>query len=142
MREVAETHEQLFHEHADLYGPNVGTKVKRCLAVEDAAYEAAVGCRERLREDYTQLFERFDLLLTPTVSLDPPPDDVDELTVREQAISLTIPFNAVGAPALSIPWAAAPYGALQVVAAPQRDGLVLAAGELLERERGATRGPL
>lgn len=142
MREVAETHEQLFHDHADLYGANVGAKVKRCLAVEDSVYEDAVRRRERLRAGYAELFERFDLLLTPTVSLEPPPDDVDELAVRERTISLTIPFNAVGAPALSIPWAAAPHGALQVAAAPQSDALVLAVGELLERDQDAIRGRL
>jgi aspartyl-tRNA(Asn)/glutamyl-tRNA(Gln) amidotransferase subunit A len=136
MREVAETHEQLFQEHAALYGANVRAKVEQCLALDDAAYEAAATRREHLRERYAELFEDCDLLLAPTVTLDPPPIDVDELSVREQAIALTLPFNAIGAPALSLPWAAAPHGALQVVAAPGRDALVLAAGELLERAGG------
>jgi aspartyl-tRNA(Asn)/glutamyl-tRNA(Gln) amidotransferase subunit A len=137
MREVAATHEGLFRDHAALYGANVRAKVEQCLALEDAAYEAAVARREHLRDRYAEVFERFDLLLAPTVTLAAPPADVDELAVREQAISLTLPFNAIGAPALALPWSAAPQGSLQVIAAPGRDALVLSAGGLLEHAVGA-----
>lgn len=126
MREVGETHAAIFAEHRDLYGDNVRTKVERCLAVTDAAAEEAARRREQLREQMDELWSDFDLLLTPTVPMGPPPADVDELDVRERAISLTFAFNAVGAPALAL-------GSLQVAAAPGRDALVLAAGELLER---------
>ena len=88
-----------------------------------------------MRERLGELLDRHDLLLTPTVPIGPPPGDVDELEIREAAISLTIPFNAVGAPALALPAGVAADGlprSLQVVAAPGRDALVLAAGELLE----------
>jgi Asp-tRNA(Asn)/Glu-tRNA(Gln) amidotransferase A subunit family amidase len=72
------------------------------------------------------LWSRFDVLVTPTVPMGPPPLDVDELDVRERAISLTFAFNAVGAPALAL-------GSVQIAAAPREDALVLAAGELIER---------
>ena len=42
MREVAEVHRDLYAEHRELYGANVGGKVERCLAVTDAEYEGAV----------------------------------------------------------------------------------------------------
>jgi aspartyl-tRNA(Asn)/glutamyl-tRNA(Gln) amidotransferase subunit A len=136
MREVAETHERIFTEHRELYGANVGTKVARCLAVSEAAVEGARRRREELRERVAGLFEAFDLFICPSVAISAPRDDVDELTMREDAIRNTIPFNAVGAPALSLPWPGIPSGSLQVVAAPGRDALALAAGELLERARG------
>lgn len=135
MREVAQTHERLFAAHRELYGANVATKIARCLAVDDAAYERAVRARAQLRERVDELLSRYDLLVTPTVAIDPPPADVDELTMREDAILHTIPFNAVGAPALALPWPGVVSGSLQVVAAPGRDALVLAAGALLERSR-------
>jgi aspartyl-tRNA(Asn)/glutamyl-tRNA(Gln) amidotransferase subunit A len=134
MREVAETHAEIFAEHRELYGDNVATKIERCLAVSDVDYERARRHREELRERFEALFERVELLITPTVPLAPPSAEVDELEVREEAIRFTFPFNAVGAPALALPAAAGgPGGSLQVVAAPRRDGIVLAAAELLER---------
>jgi Asp-tRNA(Asn)/Glu-tRNA(Gln) amidotransferase A subunit family amidase len=134
MREAAETHASIFAEHRDLYGDNVATKIERCLAVADAEYERSRSLLDERRARFAELFERFDLLLTPAVPLGPPPADVDELEIREQAISLTFPFNAVGAPALVLPAAGTgSTDALQAVAAPGRDGLVLAAGELLEQ---------
>ena len=136
MREVAEVHAQLFAAHRELYGANVATKVERCLAVTDGEYEAALRRREGLREALGELLERYDLLLTPTVAIAPPPADVDELEVREQAIRFTFPFNAVGAPALALPAGVDGRGlptSLQLAAAPGRDGLVLAAAALLER---------
>jgi aspartyl-tRNA(Asn)/glutamyl-tRNA(Gln) amidotransferase subunit A len=135
MREVAQTHERLFAEHRDLYGANVATKVSRCLALDNATAERAMRERERLRARLAEIFDRFDVLLAPTVAIEAPPADVDELTMREDAIRHTIPFNATGAPALSLPWPGIPSGSLQVAAAPGRDALVLAAGALLERER-------
>ncbi len=134
MREVAETHAGLFGEHRELYGANVATKVERCLAVTDAEYGRAEQRRAELREAYADLFTELDLLLTPTVPIPPPPADVDELEIREQAITFTFALNAVGAPALALPFpGAGPASSLQVVAAPGRDALVLAAGVLLER---------
>jgi aspartyl-tRNA(Asn)/glutamyl-tRNA(Gln) amidotransferase subunit A len=132
--EVAEVHAELFAEHRELYGDNVATKVEQCLQLSDAEHETGLRRRAELRESLAGLLERFDILLTPTVPLEPPPADVDELSVRDEAISFTFPFNAIGAPALALPHAGAgPAGSLQVVAAPGNDALVLAAGELLER---------
>jgi Asp-tRNA(Asn)/Glu-tRNA(Gln) amidotransferase A subunit family amidase len=133
MREVAVTHDRIFAEHRALYGANVAAKVERCLAVTDAEYERANARRAELRDGYAALLRRYDLLLTPTVPIAPPAVDVDELEVRETAISHTFPLNAIGAPALALPHrAAGPGGSLQVIAAPGRDALVLAAAELLE----------
>ena len=126
MREVAETHAPIFDQHSGLYGDNVRTKVERCLAVTDAQAQQAARRRQELREQMQALWSRFDVLVTPTVPMGPPPLDVDELDVRERAISLTFGFNAVGAPALAL-------GSLQIAAAPGKDALVLAAGELIER---------
>jgi aspartyl-tRNA(Asn)/glutamyl-tRNA(Gln) amidotransferase subunit A len=135
-REVAAIHGEIFAAHSELYGDNVRAKVERCLEVPDREVERARRSREELRERIGELLERFDLLVTPTVAIPPPPLDVDELTVRAQAIAFTFPLNAVGAPALALPHGRDGDGlpaSIQIVAAPGRDGLVLGAGELLER---------
>ena len=46
MREVAESHAEIWPGHRDLYGRNVATKVERCLAVSDAEDAAARRRRE------------------------------------------------------------------------------------------------
>jgi aspartyl-tRNA(Asn)/glutamyl-tRNA(Gln) amidotransferase subunit A len=134
MREVADVHRDLYAEHRDLYGANVGGKVERCLAVTDAEYEAAV----RRRDDYRQQAEAaltLDLLLVPTLGFVPPPADIDELAVREAMIRFTLPFNALGWPALSLPVGTTEEGlpaSIQVVGRAGGDALVLAAGRALE----------
>jgi aspartyl-tRNA(Asn)/glutamyl-tRNA(Gln) amidotransferase subunit A len=130
MREVADVHRELFAEHGDAYGDNVRTKVERCLAVTDD--EAAAGRRQRdkYRTRAEAAFAGFDLLITPTLSIEPPPADVAELSVREAMIRFTFPFNCLGWPALSLPLGET---SVQIVGRPGDDGLVLAAGLSLER---------
>jgi aspartyl-tRNA(Asn)/glutamyl-tRNA(Gln) amidotransferase subunit A len=134
MREVADVHRGLFPDNADSYGSNVRTKVARCLEVTDSEVETA----RRAREDYRRRAERaldgLDLLLTPTVGFVPPPNDVDELTIRERAIRFTFPFDSLGWPALALPAGEAEDGlpaSVQLVGRRGDDELVLAAGALL-----------
>jgi len=130
MREVADVHRELFAEHRDAYGDNVRTKIERCLAVSDAEDAAARRRRDEYRGRAEAALEGFDLLITPTLSIQPPPEDVDELSVREALIRFTFPFNCLGWPALSLPVGPT---SLQIVGRPGDDGLVLAAGLSLER---------
>ena len=135
MREVAEVHRDLYDEHRDLYGANVGSKVERCLAITDDEYERAVRQREDYRKRADAALAGFDLLLVPTLGFVPPPADVDELAVREAMIRFTLPFNALGWPALSLPVDTAEAGlpvSVQIVGRPGYDPLVLAAGRALE----------
>ncbi|MEX2211095.1 MAG: amidase [Gaiellaceae bacterium] len=135
MHEVAQVHRDLFGEHAALYGENVRTKVKRCLRVTDEEAEESRRTRESYRERCLEALDGLDLLITPTTAFVAPPDDVDELTIREATIRLTFPFNLLGWPALALPCGAAEHGlpaSAQLVGRPGADALVLAAGSLLE----------
>jgi aspartyl-tRNA(Asn)/glutamyl-tRNA(Gln) amidotransferase subunit A len=127
-REVADVHRGLFPERADEYGENVRWKLERCLEVTDAEVAAA----ERFRADYRalceQLLDRFDLLVTPTVPMPPPPADVDEREIRGRATLFTYPFNVLGRPALALPCEGA---SVQLVGRRGDDALVLAAASVL-----------
>jgi aspartyl-tRNA(Asn)/glutamyl-tRNA(Gln) amidotransferase subunit A len=137
MREVADVHRELYAEHAELYGENVRTKIERCLAVtEDEAAAAAAG-RAAYRQAALEALDGFDLLLTPTLALVPPPADVDELAIRETTVRFTYPFNLLGWPALALPCGPAEEGlpaSAQLVGRPGADALVLAVGAFLEAE--------
>jgi len=101
--------------------------------------------RQQLNLWCAQTFERFDLLLTPTVPFDPPPARgpfPDETEGRPQPIagvaSFTIPFNLSWHPAATVragfSRAGLPVG-LQIVGPRHRDDLVLQAARAFERVR-------
>jgi aspartyl-tRNA(Asn)/glutamyl-tRNA(Gln) amidotransferase subunit A len=134
MRDVADVHRALFAEHADEYGENVHGKIERCLAADDADVEASRRARAAYRARAEEAFRGLDLLVTPTIGFVAPPDDVDELTVRERAIRFTYPFDSLGWPALALPCGPAEHGlqaSVQIAGRPGDDALVLAAGTLL-----------
>ena len=134
MREAADVHRGLFPEQADSYGDNVRMKLERCLAIDDAAVAAGVRARADYRRRAEQALAGLDLLLTPTVEFVAPPDDVDELAIRERGIRLTYPFDSLGWPALALPCGPAEDGlpaSVQLVGRPGDDARVLAVGALL-----------
>jgi aspartyl-tRNA(Asn)/glutamyl-tRNA(Gln) amidotransferase subunit A len=140
MREVADVHRDLFAENAESYGENVRTKVARCLEVSEGEAATAARSRAAYRAEAERALQGLDLLVTPTLPIVPPPDDVDEIEVREQLISRTYPFNALGWPALALPCGEAEEGlpaSLQIVARPGADALVLAAAQALEEALAA-----
>jgi aspartyl-tRNA(Asn)/glutamyl-tRNA(Gln) amidotransferase subunit A len=90
-------------------------------------------------------FERFDLLLTPTVPCDPPPakgpfpEEIEGRPLPAAGVAaFTIPFNLSWHPAASVRAgfsdAGLPVG-LQIVGPRHRDDLVLQAARAFERER-------
>jgi aspartyl-tRNA(Asn)/glutamyl-tRNA(Gln) amidotransferase subunit A len=92
-----------------------------------------------------EIFDRYDLLLTPTVPYDPPPAKgpfPSETEGREQPLagvaSFTIPFNLSWHPAATVragfSQAGLPVG-LQIVGPRHRDDLVLQAAFAFEQAR-------
>jgi aspartyl-tRNA(Asn)/glutamyl-tRNA(Gln) amidotransferase subunit A len=135
-REVADVHRELFADHAEAYGDDVRRKIERCLAVTDDEYEADVLGRQEYRARCLELLEGLDLLVTPTLAFVAPPVGTGDLALRDAVVRFTFPFNTLGWPALALPCGPAEDGlpsSVQLIGREGTDGLVLAAGRLLEQ---------
>ncbi|MFP6616791.1 MAG: amidase family protein, partial [Candidatus Hydrogenedentota bacterium] len=101
--------------------------------------------REQLNVWCTDIFDDYDILITPTVSFDPPPAGgpfPEETEGRKQVevgvAAFTIPFNLSWHPAATvragISEAGLPIG-MQIVGPRHREDIVLGASRLFETER-------
>jgi aspartyl-tRNA(Asn)/glutamyl-tRNA(Gln) amidotransferase subunit A len=110
------------------------------LAVTD--YLGAVMARQALVDTLRRFFERYDLLLTPTLGLPAfplgvvGPREVAGREVTHLGWTLCYPFNYSGQPAVSVPagWTASglPVG-LQIIGRRLEDALVLRAAATFEK---------
>jgi aspartyl-tRNA(Asn)/glutamyl-tRNA(Gln) amidotransferase subunit A len=133
--EIADVHRDLFARHRERYGPNARFKIGLALEVSEQEAAAASAVREDYRAQFDSALGDVDLVVAPTLPIEPPPANVDELDVRERMTQLTFPLNAVGAPVLALPCGRTSRGlpaSIQVIGRVGADELVLGAGALLE----------
>ena len=101
--------------------------------------------RTKLNEIMEDLFESFDLLITPTMPTEafaakgPPPAEIDGHPIPLLgAVAFTYPFNLSGHPAATVPAGLTKNGlpaGLQIIGPRQRDDLVLKASYAYEQMR-------
>jgi Asp-tRNA(Asn)/Glu-tRNA(Gln) amidotransferase A subunit family amidase len=118
--EAARSHRLTFPARAEEYGENVRTKLEGARAVDMEAVATAYAALESWR----RFRPAVDLYVAPTLGMEPPPEDCDELEVRISCTAFTRPINLIG-------WAALAIGDLQLIA--PEDETVLAAGLAWER---------
>src|SRR5258708_11100316 len=106
--EAAESHRATFPSREDEYGDNVRAKLEHAQTIDPAEAERA---RESVRR-WRQYRPEVDLFVAPTLGVEIPPEDCDELQVRIPATAFLRPFNVIG-------WARPALRDLHVVA--QRD---------------------
>ena len=110
----------------------------------DAYYNKANQARELIKQDYLNVFNQYDAIITPTApSLAFPigKNSNDPLQMYLEDI-FTVPVNLAGVPAMSIPTGftapleTAPKGlplGVQVAAPERREDILFAFGRLVER---------
>jgi aspartyl-tRNA(Asn)/glutamyl-tRNA(Gln) amidotransferase subunit A len=113
--EAAESHRATFPSRAGEYGDNVRAKLEHAQTIYRSEAELARESVRRWREYRPDV----DLYVAPTLGVEIPAEDCDELEVRIPATAFLRPFNVIG-------WAGLAIGDLQLVA--PRDEVVLAAG--------------
>lgn len=141
---AGQIHEPLRNRRQDMTH-SFAEALERSWEMTPETFGAAARERAQLNLWCGEVFNHFDLLLTPTVPYDPPPARGPFPTHtegREQVpagvAAFTIPFNMSGHPAATVRAglsdAGLPVG-LQIVGPRHRDDLVLRAARLFERAR-------
>jgi aspartyl-tRNA(Asn)/glutamyl-tRNA(Gln) amidotransferase subunit A len=136
---------QLLPEHEDQFGRGFISAVKMGWQVTPELWGKSAQQRIHLNNWCAELFDRVDLLVTPTVPYDPPPARgpfPEETEGRQQILAgvaaFTIPFNLSWHPAATVrvglSRARLPIG-MQIVGPRHRDDLVLQAARAFERVR-------
>ena len=110
LAEGAAAHEPWLRSRGDYYGADVRERMQQGLLVPATTYLKAQRLRAVLRRELEQVFEKVDLLVTPTAAspapkLDAGPGQIGAPTgaLRSALRRFTQPFNLTGSPALTVP---------------------------------------
>jgi len=143
--EAAALHVDSLRAHPDEYGRDVRERLLVGLGLPAERYARALRVRRVLARASRALWERVDVLATPTVPLPAPRlgEDRTQLAggfheIGSLLTRFTNPFNTLGLPAVSVPCGFAdglPVG-LQLVGPPWEEARVLSAAWAYERARG------
>ena len=140
--------------HRDRMDPAIVALVERGLRRNAQELLEAGFARTRCFQDLQRVFERFDVLASPTVSAPPLHIDVDpeglididgraEMTVRAAWYPYTFPMNLTGHPAISLPCGKSRLGlpiGLQLVGPWHSDDRLLQMAAWLESALGSGSG--
>jgi aspartyl-tRNA(Asn)/glutamyl-tRNA(Gln) amidotransferase subunit A len=138
--EAAAIHEQWLTTHREQYGPDVLERLDQGLRMSAVQYLKGQRGRRVLVDRFRALFERIDILITPTVPILAPtiPESRGNVA-RQQLLGNTRLFNVLGLPALSVPCGFSTSGlpiGLQVVGLPFDDHTVLRVAYAYEQQAG------
>jgi aspartyl-tRNA(Asn)/glutamyl-tRNA(Gln) amidotransferase subunit A len=135
--DAAAFHRQRLSEHPEYFGDDVRQRLQTGAAYTSTDYILARRTQTLLRHQFTQFFEKYDLLLTPTTVVPAPsiegPDAVEQARMLTR---FTAPFNLTGLPALSLPCGFTRQGlpvGLQIVAPPWTEARILRAAYAFEQ---------
>ncbi|MEZ5099914.1 MAG: amidase [Thermoleophilia bacterium] len=101
LHESAVTHRRLFPARRDEYGPDTRLKFDAARAVPAIDVHEARLALPAWRARCARELE-VDLLVSPTLGIEPPPADVWEPDVRVEMTMRTRPFNQLGWPAIAL----------------------------------------
>ena len=123
-------------DRRDDFGADVLALLDQGLLVSATDYIDARRLRRLYRKRWAELWDRVDVVLTPTTPIQAPPigsGKVGDEDVRLVSTRFVRPFNVLGIPALSIPvrTSSLPVG-IQVIGQPFEEGAIFEIAGLLE----------
>lgn len=135
-REAYQVHQKLLVSAPEKYQGSTLRKLMAGASITDDQVLAANELMVRARQVYLDTFEHTDVLICPTVPLLAPTFEDSQQATAEQLMSLCVPWNVLGWPALSLPYRVPGVSlpqSVQLIGKPGEDALVLRAGELIAR---------
>ena len=123
----------------DRFHPDTLARVRVGTGVSEGDRAEALEAREEFQRGLDDLFDRVDVLLTPTLPVDVPPagTDDDVLTVARRLAQLTAPWSLHSGPTLALPAGTHPVSGMpvgfQLTAAVGGEDLLLDAGAWFQR---------
>lgn len=127
-----------------LFGPDVWALIEEGRLVSAGDYVTAQRLRTLFRRQFDEIWQKIDLLITPTTPITAPRADVGEVAIdgyvedaRIASTRLTRGVNPLGEPALSMPCGHSSSGlpiGMQLIAPPFADAWLLRVGQTIERE--------
>ncbi|MEM1545714.1 MAG: amidase [Candidatus Methanomethylicia archaeon] len=126
----------IYVRYRDRMGSDVRYLFKIGLSIPASVYVMACKIRERWISYFKALFDRYDIIATPTIPIEPPKiSEVENITTRALLIKNTELFNVIGTPTITLP---APMmdiglpGYIQLTASWGNDELLLATSLMYE----------
>ena len=141
--EITEVHRQRWMNEPERYGAEVAARLRAAASVPDSYAHDVLDWEEVAGRAHERLFDRFDVLATPTVGamrkvIGVPDMDVDGEAVFHRTVlsQYTWPVNRTGNPALALPirGSGAPPASLQVIGRPFGEDALLGVGLALEEQ--------
>ena len=140
LSEASAVHQAQLHRRDD-FGADVLAMLDQGSLVPAVDYVNAQRQRKLLLSDFHAIFRTIDCLFTPSTPTTAPRIGQTDITLDGVTYNTRIlttrfarGFNALGFPALSIPWGTSPQGlpiGLQMIARPFEENLLLALGDAL-----------
>lgn len=145
--EAFEVHRALLSERGDELPEDVRVRLEMGMFFGGADYVLAQRLRGMIQGEVDAVLRTADVLLLPTLAVTVPDAGVEELevdgavwTTQFSLSRLTMPANATGHPAVSLPWSADDRGvpvSLQVLGRAMDETTVLGVASVLEHVRDA-----
>lgn len=134
--ESYQIHRQLLTTAPGQYQPVTRDRLMAGAAITEDQVEMAAERVSRIQQAFLEALAHTDILISPTVPVLAPPLRGPSEASSEQLMSLCVPWNVLGWPALSLPYRVAGVSlpqSLQLIGKPGQDALVLRAGKIIQR---------
>ncbi|MBT5192710.1 MAG: amidase [Rhodospirillaceae bacterium] len=134
--EAAAFHAQRFRDRPDDFGPTLRRVIEAGQSHDGVAYVKAQQIRQQVKAAIIAAFKGYDAMVLPTTALPACPIVEDDPALLRTRAHNTLPFNALGWPAISVPSGFSENGlpmGLQIVGQPFAEGKVLALAKVYEQ---------
>jgi len=108
--EAAAFHQKWFTATPSRYGEDLRKMIERGMAFSAVQYIEAQNSRPAMRKNFADALMDVDVLVTPTTQLSAPRSGEEDFTIKGSHVDiytaltkLTLPFNVVGFPAVTLP---------------------------------------